>query len=100
MVKHAPVISPLSTPEDLAKFADEVLGTATEQVERWFKREIEWRANCVDQYNREIKALIERRDDWREQARKPTGPNPVVSPALDPNATQEFSPVESPEDQA
>lgn len=71
------------------KFAEEVMGTATEQTVKWYEREIAWRERLVAQYSQEIDVLIEQRDRFaRPEAQ--TGENPKVDFKDDPAKTQEF----------
>lgn len=58
------------TPEE---FADEVLGTADEQLARWYQRQIEWRRGLIATYTMEVEVLetsfepVRNRIDERER---------------------------------
>lgn len=55
------------------EFADEVLGTADEQLARWYKRQIDWRRGLIATYAMEVEVLethyepVRNRIDERER---------------------------------
>lgn len=87
---------------DGKKFAEEVMGTATEITQRWYDREITWRDRLIRQYKNEISILQEQRSKFTAPEAN-TGENPIPEPERfpdeqgwkvnktkpdDPNATQ------------
>jgi hypothetical protein len=72
-------------------FADEVLGTVTEQTLRWYNREIVWREKLANQLLVEVATLKAQREKYASP-KEATGPNVVVA-VEDPNATQEIDVV-------
>ena len=72
------------------EFAEEILGSADEQLYAWYERQIAWREEMVKQYNQELdvleahfKPVIDRIEERARLAdEQTTNPPPVTDPDL------------------